>query len=379
MVTWLHGTAAMYRGPGKAKQVPLLTAGTTLSSKAIDVDLDITDRTADVDEHGRPRPVEVRVLASAIVSAGESDALIKTAANRLFAKPAAEQEGILIDLLSSSGRHTINLLTHDQLFSARTAPAAAPPPGRRAVGRARRTPTVPDGRGGAPVRVLTLAAVKALAAVFDLDGTLVDNMAYHLEAWAELARSEGRELTAERFARELAGKKTDETLPLLLGRPVTADEAERLAARKEAHYRALYRPHLALVPGAGSLLRALRGRGLRAAIASAAPPENRALVLDGLALGGLFDAVVGGEAAARGKPFPDLFLAAARALGVAPEHCVAFEDAPLGVRAARAAGMRAAAVTTTSPREELLSAGAEWALDDFERLPADLRALLDLA
>ncbi|MCU0685532.1 MAG: hypothetical protein MUF34_25370, partial [Polyangiaceae bacterium] len=126
MVTWLHGTTVIYRGPGKSKEIPLLTAGTTLSSKAINVDLDITDQTADVDENGRPRPIKVRVLASAIVSVGESDALIKTAANRFFAKPAADQESILIDLLSSSGRRAVNLLTHDQLFSARSAPALPP-------------------------------------------------------------------------------------------------------------------------------------------------------------------------------------------------------------------------------------------------------------
>ncbi len=126
MVTWLHGTTVIYRGPGKSKEIPLLTAGTTLSSKAINVDLDITDQTADVDESGRPRPIKVRVLASAIVSVGESDALIKTAANRFFAKPAADQESILIDLLSSSGRRAVNLLTHDQLFSARSAPALPP-------------------------------------------------------------------------------------------------------------------------------------------------------------------------------------------------------------------------------------------------------------
>ncbi|HEU4412023.1 MAG TPA: HAD family phosphatase [Polyangiaceae bacterium] len=220
--------------------------------------------------------------------------------------------------------------------------------------------------------------MKASAAVFDLDGTLVDNIAYHLEAWVALARGEGVELTTERFARELSGKKTDETIPLLLGREVAPDELARLAAQKEAHYRALYGPHRALVPGAGPLLSGLKGRGLKVAIASASPPENRAFVLEGLGVAGLFDAIVGGEDVPRGKPSPDLFLAAARALGTPPERCVAFEDAPLGVRAARAASMRVAALTTTSPEGELREAGAEWVVADFERLPADLRALLDL-
>jgi flotillin len=121
LVSWLQGTTIIYRGPGKSKEIPLLTTGTTLSSKVLNVDLDIMDQTADVDEHGCPQPIKVRVLASAIVSVGESDAMINTAANRFFAKPEADQISTLTDLLSSSGRRAINLLTHDQLFSARTA------------------------------------------------------------------------------------------------------------------------------------------------------------------------------------------------------------------------------------------------------------------
>src|SRR5215218_9150311 len=111
LVSWLTGRTYIYRGPGKSKEVPLFTTGTTISSKAINVDLDITDQTADPDENGVPNPIKVRVLASAIVSVGDSDAMIKTAANRFFPKPQEEQINILIDLL-----------THDQLFSAKTAP-----------------------------------------------------------------------------------------------------------------------------------------------------------------------------------------------------------------------------------------------------------------
>ena len=132
LVSWLAGGTVIYRGPGKSKEIPLLTTGTTISSKVINIDLDITDQTADIDEHGTPRPIKVRVLASAIVSVGDSDQLIKTAANRFFAKSDADQLNTLTDLLSSSGRRAMNLLTHDQLFSAKSAPpvgaltAAAP-------------------------------------------------------------------------------------------------------------------------------------------------------------------------------------------------------------------------------------------------------------
>lgn len=125
MVSWLRGGTVIYRGPGKALEVPLLTTGTTLSSKAINIDLDITDQTADLDSTGVPRPIKVQVLASAIVSVGDSDSMIRTAANRFFSKPDGEQVSILTDLLSSSGRRAINLLTHDQLFSAKTEPLAA--------------------------------------------------------------------------------------------------------------------------------------------------------------------------------------------------------------------------------------------------------------
>src|SRR4051794_21020190 len=127
IVSWLHGGSVIYRGPGKSKEIPLLTTGTTISSKVINIDLDITDQTADIDDQSTPRPIKVRVLASAIVSVGDSDALIKTAANRFFSKSDADQLNTLTDLLSSSGRRAMNLLTHDQLFSAKA------PPGQRAL------------------------------------------------------------------------------------------------------------------------------------------------------------------------------------------------------------------------------------------------------
>src|ERR1700749_1448040 len=122
IVSWLAGGSVIYRGPGKSKEIPLLTVGTTISSKVINIDLDITDQTADLDDSGTPRPIKVRVLASAIVSVGDTDAMIKTAANRFFSKSDADQLNTLTDLLSSSGRRAMNLLTHDQLFSAKSAP-----------------------------------------------------------------------------------------------------------------------------------------------------------------------------------------------------------------------------------------------------------------
>ena len=157
LVSWLAGGTVIYRGPGKSKEIPLLTTGTTISSKVINVDLDITDQTADLDENGTPQPIKVRVLASAIVSVGDSDQLIKTAANRFFAKPESDQVNTLTDLLSSSARRAINLLTHDQLFSARSAPrvlTAGSAPGSAVVAVPQRQ--VPATTSGMPSGMETL-------------------------------------------------------------------------------------------------------------------------------------------------------------------------------------------------------------------------------
>lgn len=119
LVSGFGGNVKVFKGPGKSRELPLFTTGTTIPSKAINIDLDIADQTADVDKTGQPRPIKVRVLASAIVSVGDSDIMIKTAANRFFAKPPDEQTNTLTDLLTSTGRRAINLLHHDELFNAK--------------------------------------------------------------------------------------------------------------------------------------------------------------------------------------------------------------------------------------------------------------------
>lgn len=117
MVSWLSGVVKVYKGPCKSLEVPLFTTSATIPSKAINIDLEISDQTADVDRTGQPRPIKVRVLASAIVSVGDSNEMIRTAANRFFSKPPVEQNSTLTDLLTSTGRRAINLLHHDELFN----------------------------------------------------------------------------------------------------------------------------------------------------------------------------------------------------------------------------------------------------------------------
>jgi flotillin len=119
LVSRFGGSTSIYKGPGKAFVVPLLTTSTSIPSKAINIDLDIADQTADVDHNGVPKPIKVRVLASAIVSVGDSNEMITTAANKFFSKPPGEQTATLSDLLTSTGRRAVNLLNHDELFSSK--------------------------------------------------------------------------------------------------------------------------------------------------------------------------------------------------------------------------------------------------------------------
>lgn len=216
------------------------------------------------------------------------------------------------------------------------------------------------------------------AVLFDLDGTLVDNMPFHIQAWIEIGRKLGRELTAEEIQRDFSGRKNEELFPMVAGRALPPDEVAQLAEQKEARYRELYAPHMRLIGGVDSFLERLAERGIPAGVASAAPRKNRDFILNGLGIAKRMGAIVGAEEVQRGKPAPDLFLEAARRLGSDPRATLVFEDAVLGVQAGRAAGMRVCGVTTAESAEVLLAEGAEHAIRSFEELPATLRAQLGL-
>lgn len=216
--------------------------------------------------------------------------------------------------------------------------------------------------------------MKLQAAVFDLNGTLVDDIRFHFQAWKALGERVGFAMD-EAIFQSCNGLKNEDIFPRLLGREVGPSLLEALGREKEEHYRALYRPHLAPVRGAVELLSVLRGRGVKLAVASSAPIENRAMVLDGLGWNETFDVVVANEGL-RGKPEPDIFLAAAERLGIEPKACLVFEDAVNGVVAARAAGMNVIGVTTNVPAESLRTAGARHTIADFTAIPGDLDAFI---
>lgn len=193
------------------------------------------------------------------------------------------------------------------------------------------------------------------AVVFDLDGTLTDNMPLHQRAFDRFAQRHGLPPIGLEQRRRLDGKRNRDIFPILFGRELDAAAQRAFADEKESLYRELSHGKLAPLPGLRELLRLLEGARVPAAIATSAPPENVDHSLRELALEGAFAAVAKSEDLPRGKPFPDVFLAAARALRLDPRLCLAFEDAPLGVEAARAAGMTCVALTTSFPAELFLA------------------------
>ncbi|NHZ93672.1 beta-phosphoglucomutase family hydrolase [Massilia sp. CCM 8733] len=189
------------------------------------------------------------------------------------------------------------------------------------------------------------------AFIFDMDGTIVDNMSFHTESWIAFFQRRGKDIDADEFFRTTAGRQGKEIIRAEMGEHLNDDEVRVLNDEKELVYRELYEPHRKTVSGFDELIALAKAHKVALAVATAAPNANITFTLDGLDLRRHFDTVVGAADVARGKPHPDVFLLAAQRCGVAPEHCIVFEDAPLGVEAARRAGMRAVVLTTTLPAE----------------------------
>jgi beta-phosphoglucomutase family hydrolase len=189
--------------------------------------------------------------------------------------------------------------------------------------------------------------------IFDMDGTVVDNMAFHDRAWAGLLGYLGISLDMDVFRRGTAGKTNPEIFRELLGPGLPDAEIAELSDRKESLYRQYYGPHLRAVDGFFELLDRADHAGIPYALATAAGPANIAFTLAGLGLADRLTTVIGAADVKNGKPHPDMFLAAAERMGVAPAGCLVFEDAPAGIEAARRAGMGAVVVTTTVTAAEV--------------------------
>ena len=206
------------------------------------------------------------------------------------------------------------------------------------------------------------------AFIFDMDGTLVDNMKFHTEAWRKMLAENDVEMDAEEFLVKTAGKTNREIIPNIF-RDVTPARLAELSDRKESLYRELFLEHRRPVEGSVEFLSATREIGIAMAVATAAPLENVEFILDGLDLRRFFPVVTTASDITNGKPDPEIFLRSAEKLGVEPRNCLVFEDALNGFEAAVRAGMRSVGITTVNSAEEIL------ALDSVVEAHADFRGL----
>ena len=190
----------------------------------------------------------------------------------------------------------------------------------------------------------------AKALLFDLDGTLIDSMPHHHNAWVRWHERRGLSIDEASFFAATAGRSNAEILADMLPGH-SADEHAVMADEKESLYRELARQSLGLIEGATEFVSAARNAGLKLAVCTASTLQNMALAFERHGIDTWVETVVSPADGLRGKPHPDIFLEAAKRLGVQPVDCIVFEDAPLGIEAARRAGMRAVALTTTMPAD----------------------------
>jgi HAD superfamily hydrolase (TIGR01509 family) len=201
-----------------------------------------------------------------------------------------------------------------------------------------------------------MSATPAWAAIFDWDGVIIDSSAAHRESWERLAREEGRILSPGYFERGF-GMKSVKIIREILGWTDDPERLKQLDWRKECLYREVIRERgIEPLPGVVDWLDQLKAASIPSVIATSTHSRNVNCAMEIIRLDPHFHGMISGENVTHGKPDPEVFLLAAKSVRFPPERCVVFEDAHVGIEAARRARMRVIAVTTTHPAETLQDA-----------------------
>ncbi|KRD56080.1 MULTISPECIES: HAD family hydrolase [Acidovorax] len=206
------------------------------------------------------------------------------------------------------------------------------------------------------------------AIIFDMDGTMIDSMPWHAQAWVEFTRRRGMDIDVPDLMARTTGRNGTECIRELLGREVSQDEADALTREKEDIYRELFGSRFTEVAGFRHFAARVTERGLKVAVGTAGDIHNVEFAMSRLGMEPAPLAIVRGDEGLPGKPQPAIFLEAARRIAVAPEHCIVFEDAPFGIEAARRAGMRAVAICSTHSADELAGPHVLTAVRDYTEL-----------
>ncbi len=185
------------------------------------------------------------------------------------------------------------------------------------------------------------------AFLFDLNGTMIDDMDYHTDTWHEILNNDlGANLSREAVKMEMYGKNHELLVRVFGEEKFSEEEKDQISFEKERRYQKTFKPHLKLIDGLDKLLERADEKGIKMAIGSAAITYNVDFVLDGLNIRKYFPVVISADHVVVSKPDPETFLKGAEGLGIKPEDCIVFEDNPKGVESARRAGMKCVVLTT---------------------------------
>jgi beta-phosphoglucomutase family hydrolase len=210
--------------------------------------------------------------------------------------------------------------------------------------------------------------LKQHGVIWDMDGVLVDTGEFHYQSWRRTFADLKTEFSRDQF-RATFGMNNAGILEEILGFKPEFHFVEKVSEQKEGHFRRSVQGRVTPLPGVLEWLRQLKDMGVHQAIASSAPQANIDALVDELKIRDFFEVIVSGYDMP-GKPNPDVFLMAADLLDVPVENCIVVEDAVAGVRAAKNAGMRCIAVTTTNPAH--LLSEADIVVDRLDDLPEEI-------
>ena len=204
------------------------------------------------------------------------------------------------------------------------------------------------------------------AAIFDLDGTLLDNNEVHLKAWKKYLQESGIELSDEEYKEKISGRTNLDAVQQIYKKEMPEEEASKYYLEKEKIYRKMYEPEIAGIAGLEEFLKELKEHGVTMAIATSGIQVNIDFMFDHVPIKHYFKEVINSADIDKGKPDPEIFLKTAGVLKIAPENCIVFEDSISGVAAGKAAGMKVVALTTTHTPDELEN--ADLVIKDYTEL-----------
>ena len=191
------------------------------------------------------------------------------------------------------------------------------------------------------------------AIIFDLDGTLIDNNAYHIEAFRAFYDKIGKPFTIEEYKQHINGRVNRDIFNYVFNTTLSPEQSEAYSNEKEAMYRELYAAHIKPINGLIGFLEELEKAKVPKAIATSGIIPNIDFMFEHVPIKNYFYSVIDSTQIIQGKPHPEIFLKAAVSLNAVPSSCIAFEDSVPGIRSAKAAGMKVVALTTTHTAEDL--------------------------